>query len=277
MDAEFRFQQLSELARALHAPDRADLELQVQRCQQLGPLCIPVLVRCLAGAPAEQALAHRLLVNLPAALHPRVLTELRGLRGAADHTKAAAQRVQLELGQPVGPDLRLRDPSMVQRQLAVRLAAQLEHRADVAAAAELMITRLAPPRLVELMLIVAEHAPASAAALASELACRTELAAELRVSLLRAVAAVPRRELPVSEIVWHRHLVRERDGAQIVAVIGRIGRNPGTRGRRGLVLWRGPSGELTRCWYDDASSIERLSREALGGVHREGYRSGEVS
>jgi tetratricopeptide (TPR) repeat protein len=265
---EQRFAALAALAAGLRdgrLARAADLALT---CEQLGALCVPVLVRSLAGAAAQQALAHRLLVSLPPHLHPRVVAELRSLQTAGDHAKAAAQRVQLELGRPVDAALRLHDPEAIQRQLAQRLAAQLEQRADVAAAADLMVTRLAPTRLVELALIVAEHAPAGAAALATELASRIELPADLRVSLLRAVAAVPRHVLPAAEVTWSRLLTRPVDGASIVAVIG----GAPEHGRRALVLWRGADGTLARAWYDDAASVARVTREALRGAHAAGYR-----
>ena len=189
------------------------------------------------------------------------------LRVAAEPRRTAqifaAQCLLAELGEPVPPATRFDDAVAIQRRTARQLAAQLGSAADVAAAAELMISRLDPGELVAIAMVMLEQAPDVAPHLVRELAGRPQLGADVRASLLRAVAALPLPPAwPLPRVRWQKRLVGP-DGAEVLARVG--------AGGRAVAMHVDARGVLCSGWYDDGGGVPRLQRELLAPLARDGY------
>ncbi len=256
---------LSTLAAALRRPSPAMRTAALTAVRRLGPTAVPLLVRHLDAPHQAQ---RTLLRDIARALAEPARDRLRGalaeaIRGGADSTKAAAQCLLAELGAPVPAAARFDDAVAIQRRTARQLAAQLGSAADVAAAAELMISRLDPGELVAIAMVMLEQAPDVAPHLVRELAGRPQLGADVRASLLRAVAPLPAPTAwPMPRVRWQRRLVGP-DGAEVLARVG--------AGARAVALHVDARGVLTSGWYDDGGGVARLQRELLAPLARDGY------
>ncbi|MEO6774671.1 MAG: hypothetical protein ABI467_16975 [Kofleriaceae bacterium] len=233
-------------------------------------LCAPQQARRDA---ARTALAQ--LANTQRGVRPRVIAALREItNGAApDHGKVCALGLLGELGERGAA--RFHDPDKIQRSSAINLAAQLETAADVAAAADLMVGKLAPDDMVSLLAIMAEAAPARAQDLAHELCARLDLTAELReriadVALLHPVLAVaPESPREPRRIARPTHVTVLVDGAARVVVVATRKISGERRWRRWAVLISG-DGRIDDCLHEEHASDE--PDVLISNLCADGYR-----
>lgn len=232
--------------------------------QRLGPTAVPLIIRQLGhGGPGQRALLRDVARAVPESGQARLragLTEV--VRSGTDAAKAAAQVLLGELGAAATPPARFDDAVAIQRRTALQLAAQLGSAADVAAAAELMLSRLDASELIAIAMVMLDQAPDVAPHLVRELAGRPQLGADVRASLLRAVAALPApTPWPQPRVRWQRRLVGP-DGAEVLARVS---------GARAVALCIDAGGVLASGWYDDSGGVARLQRALLAPLARDGY------
>ncbi len=303
MGAEHRFVDLRRLA-DWFATEPTRPSLHVERVvERLGAVCVPLLGRELcAPQPARRDAARAALAQLATtnrSVRPRVIAELRQITEgtAADHGKVCALGLLGELGERGAA--RFHDPDAIQRASAINLAAQLETPADVAAAADLMVGKLAPDDMVSLVAIMAEAVPARAHRLASELCARLDLAADLRerlaeVALLHplgdepgaepgdepgdataAVAAGDRppagRGHPARRAPRPTHVTVLVDGAARVVVVATRKVSGERRWRRWAVLITG-DGRIDDCLHEEHAGSDGDAATLIANLCADGYR-----
>ena len=221
MGAESPFVDLRRLADwFVTSPTRPSLHVE-RIVARLGATAVPLLGRELTGAdPRRRDAARAALVRLAESDgRARVIAELRAITdGPADDAgKVSALGLLAELGER--GIARFADPSAIQRSSALALAAHLDTACDVAAAAGLMVEKLADDDLVKLLAVMADAAPAAAHRIAAELCTRLDVALELReriaeVALLHAAPDEPGARKPTRPT----HVKLLVDGARTVIV-----------------------------------------------------------
>jgi hypothetical protein len=283
MGAEHRFVDLRRLADWFATePTRPSLHVE-KIVERLGTVCVPLLGRELCATQqarrdaARAALAQLATTNRSA--RPRVIAALRAITdgSAPDHGKVCALGLLGELGERGAA--RFHDPGAIQRTSAINLAAQLETAADVAAAADLMVGKLAPDDMVSLLAIMAEAVPARAHRLASELCARLDLAPDLRerlaeVALLRPFEAEPAHadaSTPARRAPRPTHVTVLVDGAARVVVVATRKVSGERRWRRWAVLITG-DGRIEDCLHEEHAGSDGDAAALIANLCADGYR-----
>jgi len=168
----------------------------------LGTTALPLALRELVRVePARRAWAGRLLLRVAADHRQRVIDALHAIGadpclggvGPQDDAKVTALALLGELGERVTTSAdaaSFRDAGAIQRRSLAELADLLTCAADVALAADLLVTQLEPEAMLELVDGLAQTAPARCGHLVDELLGRTELDAAMRSELRRVTASL---------------------------------------------------------------------------------------
>lgn len=232
--------------------------------RRLGATAVPLCARALASDGERRSWAVELLRAIAERDRPRVVAELRAVveRPASDEAKLVALALLAELGDET-TTARFADPRQARQQSLARFADQLASPAEIASAADLLVTRMGADELVEFVEAFSEADPERARALGDELAARVDLDVTARGELVRVTAPLrlsageprpPARALGrPSLLVGLRH----DDGRLVIAVV----RKADARWRA-LAVGCDADGALTTVRYDDDTS-PRAVRDAL--------------
>jgi hypothetical protein len=236
--------------------------------RSLGATVVPLCVRELPGPPPRRAWALDLLRAVAQVADERVRIALREFAGRAGHDEAtlAALALLAELGDEATAG-RFDDPHQMHQQSLARFAHQLVSPAEIASAADLLVSRLAPDELVEFVEAFSEADPDRACALGDELAARVDLDVNARGELSRVTAPLrmatpadrPRR--PARALGRPALLagLRHPDGRVVIAVARRV---TGESRWRSLAVLCGADGQLDSVRYAD-DTTPREVREAI--------------
>lgn len=253
----------------------------------LGATAVPLCARALAGAadPERRAWAVALLRALAEAVADRVRAALGEVTAGAagDDAKLAALGLLAELGDETAT-ARFVDPARVHQQSLLRFATQLDSAADVASAAELLVSRLPGDELVQFVEAFAEASPDGARRLADELCARVELDVATRSELLRIAAPLrlscpPPAARPLGRPALLAGL-RHPDGRTVVAVARRSPPPSGVPTRR---RWRflcvlcDPAGTITTAHYRDDATLASLREDVVTPLEAAGYERFTIS
>lgn len=269
-----------------HPSSGTEIERLVQR---LGTTALPLLCRELCGAdPRRRDAARAALASVAAddaSARMRVAAELHAITGgrAPDDAKVIALGLLSELGEHA--DVRFADPAAIRLRSALALAAHLETAADVASAADLMVRQLEATDILQMLEVMTNAAPEAAHRLATELALRLDLAADLRDRVAQLAAAIA---------------ITDSGGGAAAGGSGNSGNAPGdwrdaTRaavlidaaarrvviasrplaGRRGWRRWAvliGPSGRIEDCLHEDDAGPYGDTAALRAELCGDGYR-----
>src|SRR5258705_3310804 len=161
--------------------------------KRLGAAAFPSVCRELCGADPRRRDAARdalaAVATQGASARARVTAELHAITGGhgPDNAKVVALGLLSELGEHA--DVRFADPAAIRIRSAIALASHLETAADVASAADLMVHQLEAADVLQMLEVMADAAPDAAHRLATELALRLDLAADLRDRVAQLAAA----------------------------------------------------------------------------------------
>ena len=188
-----------------------------------------------------------------------------------DEVKVCALGLLAELGEH--GEARFDDPAAMQRRSARALAAQLESAADIANAADLMIRELDTSAITQMLEALVEVAPDAAQRLASELAGRLDLDADLRDRAFAMIKHVPATSPKRASRVQAAVLVDA--SARIVVVASK--KLPGERRWRRWAVLIGPTGRIEDCLHEDAvpPSTDGADADAaplIANLVADGYR-----
>jgi hypothetical protein len=244
---------------------------------RLGGRCIPLLGRELCShevvrrEAARDALAE--LAKDPTT-RARVLTELRQIAGSPhthDEAKVAALGLLAEHGERA--PARFSDPSAIQRRSALALAASLDNEADVAAAADMMISQLSPAEITHLIEVMVDASRGAAYHLAVELCARLDLDADTRERIAE-VALGGSAPLPVvrgAQRPTQVAVLVDSNNRVVVAASRKVSIR---RWRRWAVLI-GAHGAIDDCVHDDrngAGSSEADHATLVARLIADGYQ-----
>jgi tetratricopeptide (TPR) repeat protein len=244
----------------------------------LGATVVPLCVRELPGAPARRAWALDLLRSVAQVADERVRIALREFAGKAGHDEAklAALALLAELGDETATG-RFDDPQEMHQQSLARFAHQLASPAEIASAADLLVSRLAPDELVEFVEAFSEADPDRARALGDELAARVDLDVNARGELSRVTAPLrlttpaerPRR--PARALGRPALLagLRHADGRVVIAVARRV---RGESRWRSLAVLCGADGQLDSVRYADDTTPREVREAILAPLLADGYQ-----
>lgn len=280
---EAAFRDLRKLAdwfatgRRRTAASRPAIERLVRR---LGATAIPLLCRELCSGDAERRDAARVALETvaggDAAARARVAAELHAITDgrAPDEAKVVALGLLSELGEHA--DARFADPRAIRTRSAIALASHLETAADLAGAADLMVHQLDAEDIVQMLEVMADAAPAAAHRLASELALRLDVAAELRdqLALLAATIAPAARAAggggaERGQVASHAVVLVDAATRLVVIASRRIAAE--RRWRRWAVLI-GASGRIEDCLHEDDAGPHGDAAALAAELCGDGYR-----
>jgi len=189
--------------------ERAERAERTERAEQikqivarLGTLAIPLLGRELCSmAPWHREAARDALEAIAAhspAARARVTAELHAITtdAVADEAKVAALGLLSEFGEHA--DVRFADPKAIRVQSSMALASHLGTAAELAGAADLMVHRVAPGNLVQLLEVMAEAEPNAAYRLATELGQRLDVPGDVRDSIMLVAATIAPKTAPAA-------------------------------------------------------------------------------
>ena len=256
---------------------RSEERVLLDEARELGATAVPLCARELAAAatPERRAWAVTLLRSLAETSSDRVLAALRALAGgtASDDAKLAALGLLAELGDE-SATASFADPDRVHQKSLERFATQLDTAADVASAADLLVSRLEPEEIIEFVESFAEASPEGARRLADELCARVDLEVAARSELVR-VAAPLRLTCPppVARPLGRPALLvglRHRDG-RIVVAIARRSPPPATRRWRFLCVLCDAAGSVADVHYRDDATLTVLRETVLRPLEDAGY------
>ena len=276
------------------AADEAEIDIE-RLVQRLGTAAIALLCRELCGAEPHRREAARDALAVVAAdgetARARVAAELHAITSgrAPDDAKVVALGLLSELGEHA--DVRFADPAAIRARSAIALAAHLETAADVASAADLMVQQLEAADILQMLEVMADAAPGAAHRLATELALRLDLAADLRDRIARLAASIAAGRPPApgapaapGEPAAPGDPDDWRDGARTAVLVDAAarrvviasrplgGRSSGRCGWRRWAVLIGPSGRIEDCLHEDDagpySDTAALRAELCG----DGYR-----
>ena len=241
--------------------------------RSLGATAVPLCARELGDDPERRAWAIELLRTIAQVADERVKAELRALteRPCADAAKLAALALLAELGDETAT-ARFRDPKQMHQESLARFARQLATPAEVASAADLLVSRLGADELVEFVEAFSEADPDRARALGDELAARVDLDVAARGELARVTAPLwlatgraPARALGrPALLIGQRH----DDGRVVITVARRTSAEPRWRA---LIVRCEPDGALAAIHYDDDTTPRRVRDELVAPVEAEGF------
>ncbi|MBP8809770.1 MAG: hypothetical protein KBG48_14935 [Kofleriaceae bacterium] len=244
--------------------------------RSLGATAVPLCARALAGDAERRAYAVELLRAIAAVAYGRVVDELRAVvaRPASDDAKLTALALLAELGDET-TTARFADPRQVHRQSLARFADQLDTPAEIASAADLLVSRLGADELVEFVEAFSEADPERARQLGDELAGRVDLDVAARGELGRVTAplklastAGPGR--PPARALGRPALLvglRHPDGRTVITVV----RKASDRWRALAVLC-GEDGALLSVRYDDDTTPRAIRDAIVGPLTTDGYQ-----
>jgi len=280
------------------ARTRADERTLRELARTLGATAVPLCVRELAGGAERRVWAIELLREIAEVAGDRVRAALRTVAGTDpvaagpaldDDTKLVVLALLAELGDDTAT-ARFADPERVHRQSLARFANQLDTAADVASAAELLISRLSADEILQFIEAFAETSPDGARRLSDELCARIDLDVTARGELARVTAALriprpPARERSIAaapEPAPRRALgrpallvgLRHADGRTVVAVVRRAPRGPGDPAARwrALCVLCDPTGAIGSVLYRDDATLRTTRDEVLGPLEADGYQ-----
>lgn len=260
---------------------RSEERVLLDEARALGATAVPLCARELAAGTEldRRTWAITLL---------RVLSEIAGdrVRGAllevaagpsCDDVKLATLGLLAELGDETAT-ARFADPDRVHQQSLERFATQLDTAADVASAADLLVSRLEPEEIIDFVESFAEASPDGARRLADELCARVDLDVAARSELVR-VAAPLRLTCPppVARPLGRPALLvglRHHDGRIVVAVARRcaaIDGRPAGRRWRFLCVLCDAAGSISDVHYRDDATLSVLRVEVVGPLEAAGY------
>jgi hypothetical protein len=266
------------------ARSRAEERELLAAARTLGATAVPLCVRELAATRdlARRTWAISLLRAVAEVWTERVCAALRELAesSAHDDAKLAALGLLAELGDETAT-ARFADPDRVHRQSLARFATQLDTAADVASAADLLVSRLGAEELVEFVEAFADASPDSARRLADELCARLDLDLPTRSELVR-VAAPLRLTCPppVARPLGRPALLvglRHADGRIVVAVARRSpgpepGRSAARRRWRFLCVLCDAAGAISSAHYRDDATLASLREDVVNPLEAAGYQ-----
>ncbi len=261
---------------------RAEERVLLDDARSLGATAVPLCARELSGATQleRRIWAIALLRVLAENTGDRVRAALRELTAgpATDDGKLAAVGLLAELGDETATAT-FSDPDRVHQQSLVRFATQLDTPADVASAADLLVSRLDGDAIVEFVETLAAASPDSARRLADELCARVDLDVAARSELVR-VAAPLRLTCPppVARPLGRPALLvglRHGDGRIVVAVARRCsmgdGRPAGRRRWRFLCVLCDVAGAIADVHYRDDATLTSLREDVVTPLEADGY------
>lgn len=266
---------------------RSEERVLLDDARVLGATAVPLCARELAGAASldRRTWAVTLLRALAEDSGDRVRAALRELAGgaASDDAKLAALGLLAELGDETAT-ASFADPGRIHQKSLERFATQLDTAADVASAADLLVSRMEPEEIIEFIESFADASPEGARRLADELCARVDLDVSARSELVR-VAAPLRLTCPppVARPLGRPALLvglRHGDGRIVVAVARR---SPAGDGRPTARRWRflcvlcDAAGSIADVHYRDDATLTVLREEVVRPLEAAGYQRFEVT
>ena len=239
----------------------------------LGATAVPLCARELSSPPPRRAWALALLRVIAQVADDRVRAALRAVaaEAASDEAKLAALALLAELGDEA-TTARFADPRRMHRQSLARFASQLATPAEVASAADLLVSRLPPGEIVEFVEAFSEADPERARELGDELAARVDLDLAARGELSRVTAPLrldggrsPARPLGRPALLTG---LRHPDGRVVIAVARRVA---GEQRWRSLATLCTVAGALDEVFYDDDTTPRRVRDELIAPRLADGY------
>lgn len=265
------------------SPQRASVHIE-RVVDRLGGTAIPLLGRELRHADARRREAARTALARLAndvLYRARVVGELRDVTedlAIGDESKVCALGLLSELGERAAA--RFLDPSAIQHRSALALAAQLSTDADLASAADLMVTQLDHVDIVQMLAVMIDAAPAAAHRLAGELSIRLDLPADAR----EQIAAILVGRTPPADQHGARKPPRSSRSTQVAVLVDASARlvvvasraktlRSGTLGafRRWAVLI-GAAGTIDDCLHDDDCAGDSDAATLIASLVADGYR-----
>ena len=261
------------------SPQRGSLHIE-RTVQRLGTTAIPLLGRELRSADRRRRDAARAALEALAddlVTRGRVITELRAATtdASSDEVKVAALGLLAELGEKAAAVFA--DPTAIQRRSAIALAAQLSSDADVASAADLMVSTLGDDDIAQMLEVMSEAEPAAAQRLGAELGVRMDLAADARERFASVIAnkiAITPRPLTASQ---ERRRARPTHVAVLVDASARLvvvasKKVAGERRWRRWAVLIGPSGRIDDCLHEEDASEASDAAPLIANLVADGYR-----
>lgn len=255
------------------ARSRADERAALADARALGATAVPACLRALGGPSAGRSWVIAVLRAVAEVAPDRVRTGLRTLTdgAAADDVKLAALSLLAELGDETAT-ARFADPLAVHKKSLARFESQLGSAADVASAAELLVSRLAPEALVEFVEAFADACPDGARRLGDELCARVELDVHARLEVERLMAPLRLAEAPATRPQGRPALLsglRHPDGRAVIAIARRVA---GERRWRSLCVLIDAGGALADVLYRDAGTLAELRDAVIEPIAADGYQ-----
>ncbi len=252
---------------------RADERVVLADARALGGTAVPACMRALHGPNAGRPWVITVLRAVAEVAPERVRLGLRALTdgGAPDDVKLVALSLLAELGDETA-SARFVDPIAVHRQSLARFESQLGSPADVASAAELLMSRLAPTALVEFVDAFAEACPEGARRLGEELCARIELDIQARLEVDRLMAPLRLAAAPDLRPQGRPALLtglRHDDGRAVIAIARRV---TGERRWRSLCVLVDAAGGLADVLYRDAGTVAELRDQVIEPIAADGYQ-----
>lgn len=247
--------------------------LSIERIvRRLGALCIPLLGReLLSRDPHRREAARTALAHVARDIRPRVVAQLRHIASsdAHDESKVCALGLLAELGEKTSA--KLMDPSAMQRRSAIALASELDNPADVAAAADMMIHKLAETEMTQLLEVMVEASSGAAYHLALELCARLDLSPTTRerIAQIALNSSVP---LPVHERraprPLHISVLADPAGRAVVVVCRKLA---GERRWRRWAVLIGSDGGIDDCIHEDRAGLDLDHVPLVSKLVADGY------
>ncbi len=254
------------------ARSRADERAALADARALAATAVPACLRALGGPTAGRAWVVTVLRAVAEVAPDRVVAGLRALIDGpvADDVKLTVLSLLAELGDETAT-ARFADPLAVHKQSLARFESQLGSPADVASAAELLVSRLAPTALVEFVEAFAEACPDGARRLGEELCGRVELDVIARLEVDRLMAPLRLAAAPAIRPQGRPALLtglRHPDGRAVIAIARRVA---GERRWRSLCVLIDATGALADVLYRDAGTLAELRDRVIEPIAVEGY------
>lgn len=263
---------------------RSEERVLLEEARDLGATAVPLCARELAAATTAErrAWAVALLRALAETSGDRVCAALRALAGgtAGDDAKLAALGLLAELGDETAT-ASFADPDLIHQKSLERFATQLDTPADVASAADLLMSRLEPEDIIEFIESFADASPDGARRLADELCARVDLDFAARSELVR-VAAPLRLTCPppVARPLGRPAMLvglRHGDGRIVVAVARRSPPPAPARRWRFLCVLCDAAGSVADVHYRDDATLAVLRETVLQPLEAAGYERFSVT
>lgn len=253
--------------------------------ERLGTVAIPLLGRELCSMAPGRREAARDALEAIAAQSPtaraRVTAELQAITTDAvtDEAKIAALGLLSEFGEHA--DVRFADPQAIRVRSSMALASHLRTAAELAGAADLMVHRIAPGNLVQLLEVMAEAEPNAAHRLATELGQRLDVPGDVRDRITLLAATIAPKIAPEAEpaepaapgglCIDLVHAAVLVDAAARLVVIASRQLAGARRWRRWVVLV-GASGRIEDCLHEEDTGPDGDPASLMAKLCAAGYR-----